>query len=147
MINTAAKKYAATAPLSPESEAGTYFPDAVIDALASEARPGTADLFAAHLAAPEKFGQTDKLLVTNSAIPLEKSKELIIDALHGFDPKLRQKANDILNDRARLNIRDVPPGDCRVMQCRPAESTIEGAENPLPYAVIDYEYDNTIGTT
>lgn len=146
MINAAAKKYAATAPSSPESEAGTYFPDAVIDALASEARSVTADLFAAHLADPEKFGRTDKFLVTKSALPLEKSKELIINALHGFDPKLGQKADEILNDPARLNIRDVPPGNCKVMQCRPAESTIEGAENPLPYAVIDYEYDHTIGT-
>ena len=132
--------------------ASETFPDAVIDAFAKQSAKS----------APAKNTQES----ANTIIPLERSKTLIVEALSQFDLELGQKAQEILNDPARLNLKTVEPGQSRMMRSRAAGLTQEDVDksgmatpashinpdfprddNPEAFAIIDYEYDQTISGT
>ena len=100
-------------------------------------------------------------------VSLADSKRQIIEALQEFDPALAKRAGAILNNRSRMTIRSVPPGQAMMMRVRPA--TLEKGDamhlteenlgkerlkklrkhfprddNPTSKAKIDYDHDGTV---
>jgi hypothetical protein len=51
-----------------------------------------------------------------------------------------------INEGTHWNLQPVPPGQCQLMRCLPAESEKSQYDpaNPHPYAVIEFQYDCTI---
>lgn len=126
-----------------EDKAGTYFPPSLISALETASQGVIAKAFTAHMAAPADFALLTTPMLETPKITLEESKTLIIEALNNFDRSLGMMAEEILSDPARMNITEQ---DGRMMQCRPANSEIPGMENDKPFAIIDFDYNNTIGS-
>ncbi|MEK7801420.1 MAG: hypothetical protein AAB276_03100, partial [Pseudomonadota bacterium] len=67
------------------------------------------------------------------------------------NPILSKNYNLDVNEESRWNLIPVPPGQCRLMRCLPAESDQKewtniayDPANPHPYAVIEYQFDGTI---
>jgi hypothetical protein len=81
-------------------------------------------------------------------IDLEAGKRIIIDVLSCFDADLGQKACEILFEHAdhRMNIAMKEPGNLGMMQSRPAHSKIDFMRNDASYAIIDFDYDQTLGS-
>lgn len=127
------------------------FPDAVLDGLGARVRGGLAGSLLP--ISPAAAGQP--------LIPPLQARVLIVEALHAADPALADRAAAILEDPARLNMRFVTPGAGVMMRCRPARLAAADApvppdperfapqfarhDNPAPHAIIDYEYDGTVG--
>lgn len=127
-----------------EDKAGTYFPPALIAALVTASQGVIAKAFTAHMAAPADFALLTTPMLETPKITMEESKTLIIEALNNFDRSLGIMAEEILSDPARMNITEQ---NGRMMQCRPANSEIPGMENDKPFAIIDFDYNGTIGST
>lgn len=163
MINPAINKYAVSA----AANNGNCFPDVVIDSFADKITP---------LKISENIKNTPVSRFQEPEISLTESKALIIKALENFSPDLAEKANEILNDPDRLNIRNVEPGHGFMMRLRPAglikEDAMDISQSSLPddikaeirkhypddanelgengkgqKAVIDYDYDGSVRST
>lgn len=97
-------------------------------------------------------------------IPLQNAKNIIINALDQFDPELASRATDVLFNKERLNIAEVPEAKTNMMMCRPAGITMKDVkaadlyipdfaekfgphftrqDNPTDHAIIDFEYDGS----
>lgn len=172
MLDPKTGKYASSSlPASADGQ-GIYFPDAVVEPFVNEARRVVSQTFQAHLARPSEFEllKTGGPFIPEPRIPLEKSRELILEALNNFDPRLGKKAQEIFNagfdkaakkdfiedvnspvteDDSRWRLRETAPGQARIMRCLPANSAANAYDpaNPNPHAVIQYEHDGTINST
>jgi hypothetical protein len=139
-LSSQTQHYASSGLPPHEDHQGFYFPDAVITPFVDQARRLMPNLFGASRA-PESAPS-----IPEPRFSLEEAKKLVIAALDKFDPGLGRKAKEIMDDPARWNLEEVPPGQSRMQRCLPAQSpaTKYDPANPLPYAVIDYHFDGTI---
>ncbi len=105
-------------------------------------------------------------------VSVADSKQQIIEALQEFDPALAKRAGAILNNRSRMTIRSVPPGQAMMMRVRPAtlklkpdddmrltednvgkerlqklRKTFPRDDNPTSKVKIDYDHDGTVFAT
>ena len=97
------------------------------------------------------------------AIGYDKAKKLIEEALEKFDPALAAAAREVLNDPARMNVREVPAGEGIMMRVRagglrpedamdfkkhPAHDALKKVfpidHNANARAVVDFQYDGTM---
>jgi hypothetical protein len=133
------------------SQGNDALPASAVDALmknAAQAAPGL-DYAAAGSAGPQ--------------IGYDKAKSLILGALHDFDPALAASAKEILDNPARMNVREVPEGKGVMMRVRTAGLTPQDAMSidghpavktlrqdfPIDHnsgnrAIIDFQYDGTM---
>jgi hypothetical protein len=141
----------------PNDGRGVYFPDAVVDPLMSAAQR-----------VPQAAVQPRPEAVTGPQLPWDKSRQLILDALEAFDPRLKTRAqalfdagfdkaaelntlqpeNDsIATGSSRWQLKQIDTGlSHSVMRSLPANSPRSklNPDNPNPYAVIQFEHDFTI---
>ncbi len=166
MLDSRTGAYASKGVPVAEDTRGYYFPDAVVSPFVEQARLSTRPIFEAHVAGAD-FADLNTAGY-GPRISFEESKALIIDAMEDFHPELGAKAREIFasgfndavqrnfieernqeitQDSSRWRLRQVAPGTAKIMGCTPAETAASelGPGNPNHQAVIQYEFDGTIG--
>lgn len=143
-------------PAEEPPKAPAAFPDSVVQSLQATA----VGVASATLDAQTALTEENPL----PPVGLQQAKQMIIDALEDFDPRLGQAARDVFNDSRRLNIQVMPEGETGIMmRVRPADLTKEDAmsidkhpdierlrknfpidHNPEKFAIIDFQYDGTM---
>ena len=143
MLDASTHKYSYRLPSTEDSE-GYYMPQVVIDSVLSETKPIAKELFENRLRS-ERLGDASpslsrhRVLITEPRVSIDLSKNLVINAFQHFDPALGEKARKVFDDVKRLKLEQVPLGEAG------GHNSITGTEdNPNPYAIIHYRYDNTI---
>ncbi len=169
MVSSLTGGYASSRLPASKDEPGVYFPDSVVAPLVEEACRVVPNIFEAHVRQPEfALLQTAAPVIRDPVIPIERSKQLVIDALTAFDPSLGKKAKEIFDagfdkavknnviedlksktiteDTSQWRMRKVDPGEGCIMRSLPANSPASELDpaNPNPRAVIQFEYDRTI---
>lgn len=159
MLKTKTEKYAHPAADHYEVAHGSYFPDDVVDGFNIPHSKKSWEM------TPIK-PPTQPVDYIEPTITLDQSKDIIISALKEIDPALGQKADEILNDRNRMNVHEIEHGKSGMMACRLAETTLEDlakrgmdmippqfaadfAElaNPNSYSIIDFQHGGTVDST
>lgn len=163
MLNSKADKYASSNPSFQEGRSGYYFPDVVVDSFINQAHTA----LRTDQAQLAEFALRKSPLIHEPRFTLQQSKELVLAAMHDFDPTLGKKAQEIFDagfdeaaennfieasnepitqNGSRWRLRVVDPGQSHIMCSVPAEAPPSefGAANPNPHSVIQYEFDGTI---
>lgn len=127
-----------------QDEKGYYFPDFIVDAVLRAAKDVTESSFATYVALDRQGGilsplNKHRLLLPKPELLWEQSCDLVVEAFAAFDPRLGNRAREVMMDSARWETEKVIPGEaggcCKLVNQ-------EGDEPPL--AVIEYQYDGTI---
>lgn len=143
MLSTSSEKYAYGIAAA-EDERGFFLPGVVIDSVLDTIKPHAATLFAARLR-QERSGEAipsltqHQLLIADPHIEFAKSKQLVLAALRHFGSGLGEQAETLLNAPERWQTTPTDPGRASGYCAAPYTR-----DNPEPYAVVTYNYDQTI---
>lgn len=122
-------------------EGGFYFPDFSIHPFIDEAISVTKRIFERHLETQESLSPLNRhrLLIAEPNLSWEESCNLVIEAFTDFHPKLGEKAKEVIQNQNRWKVKKTSIGEAKGC-CHPANCET----NSTPYAIIEYEYDETI---
>lgn len=127
-----------------QDEKGYYFPDFIVDAVLRVAKKMVMPTFEMHVSM-DRHGDIlsplnrHRLLLVKPELSWEQSCHLVGEAFEAFDPRLGNRASEVMLDSARWETQRVIPGEaggcCKL---------VDQGKNKPALAVIAYRYDGTI---